>query len=216
MFGDLQAETQGRLDEFCGKRGTPTDKHGLTVYNQILAFGLRRYGLNAKSTERVVPRELWNLPHSHIQAFLDAYTAADGHRVKRASDPALSYKAANRRLVEDVRNLHMILGHNVTRVRELKRTRPIIIRGKEVRNARSLWTFEAYETGAKVTALAAGLRVHPGITGLFPADAHFAPQRVTGIEALDTEDTYDITVAGTHNFVAEGLVVHNSGFTQQA
>ncbi|HET9975371.1 MAG TPA: LAGLIDADG family homing endonuclease, partial [Streptosporangiaceae bacterium] len=215
VFGDLQAEVQDRLEDFCGKRGTPTATNGLRLHSEILASGLRRYGMDARSTERIPPRELWTLPHSHIQAFLDGYTAADGHRVKRAGDPALSYKAANRGLVEDVRNLHMILGHNVTKVRELKRTRPIVIRGKEVRNARSLWTFEAYETGIKLaTAGISTLRRNSDVTDLFPADSHFAPQLVTSIEPLGTEDTYDITVEDTHNFVAEGLVVHNSGFTQ--
>jgi intein/homing endonuclease/transposase-like protein len=214
VFGELQAEVQGRLEEFCGKRGSPTTTNGLRLHSEILASGLRRYGMDARSTERQLPRELWTLPHSHIQAFLDGYTAADGHRVKRAGDPALSYKAANRPLIEDVRNLHMALGHNVTRVRELKRTRPIVIRGKAVRNARSLWTFEAYETGAKTERAGAGLLARLGIAELFPADSNFAPQKVTSIEALGEDDTYDITVEGTHNFVAEGLVVHNSGFTQ--
>jgi hypothetical protein len=170
--------------------------------------------MDAKSVDRVPPRELWTLPHRLIQAFLDGYTAADGHRLKRASDPALNYKAANRALIEGVRNLHMILGHNVTRVREMKRTRQIVIRGKEVKNARSLWTFEAYETGVKVGRLASALLNNQGIAELFPEDSHFAPQRVLAIEPMEVEDTYDITVDDTHNFVAEGLVVHNSGFTQ--
>jgi transposase len=219
VFGDLQDEVQDRLEDYCGKRGTPTPKNGLRLHSELLATGLHRYGMSrdgipAKSTERRLPRELWGLPHAHIQAFLDGYTAADGHRLQRASDPALNYKAANRELIKDVRNLHMILGHNVTRVRELRRTRPITIRGKQVTNARSLWTFEAYETGVKTTRAGAGLLKNRGIAELFPAESHFAPQKVTSIEPMEVEDTYDITVEGTHNLVAEGLVIHNSGFAQ--
>ena len=216
VFADLREEVQDRLEDYCGNRGSHTPTNGLMLHSELLATGLHKYGLSrdgipAKSTERRLPRELWTLPHGHIQAFLDGYTAADGHRVKRASDPALSYEAANRELVEDVRNLHMILGHNVTRVRELRRTRPIVIRGKEVKNARSLWTFEAYETGVKTANAAAGLLNHHGIAELFPADSHFAPQKVTSIEPMDVEHTYDITVEDAHHFVAEGLVIHNSG-----
>jgi len=218
VFGDLADETQDRLEDYCGKRATATAKNGLRLHSERLATGLHRYGMSRdgvplKSTERQLPRELWSLPHGHIQAFLDGYTAADGHRLKRASDPALNYKAANWGLVEDVRNLHMILGHNVTRVCEMRRIRPITIRGKAVRNARSLWTFEAYEAGVKTTRAAAGLLTH-GLAELFPQDSHFMPQMVTSIVPLEENDTYDITVENTHNFVAEGLVVHNSGFTQ--
>ena len=214
VFGDLRDEVQDRLENFCGKRGNPDAHAGLRVHDEVLASGLRRYGMGAKSTERVLPRELWTLPHTHIQAFLNGYTSADGSRSKRARDPALQYKAANRGLIEDVRNLHMILGHNVTRVRENKRTRPIVIKGKEVKNARSLWTFEAYETSAKVRRLAAGLLHHGGVADLFLDDSRFAPQRITSIEPLEVEDTYDITVEDAHNFVAEGLIIHNSGFMQ--
>jgi hypothetical protein len=111
-----------------------------------------------------------------------------------------------------VRNLHLVLGHNVTRVRELRRTGTITIRGKEVRNARSLWTFEAYESGRKLDGAGARLLLNRAITAMFPVDSHFAPQKITAIEPLAEHDTYDITVEGTHNFAAEGLVVHNSGF----
>jgi hypothetical protein len=212
VFGTLREEVQQRLEDFCGKRGSETDKHGVYLFSETLALGFRRLGMDTGSTDRVLPRELWVLPHLHIQAFLDGYTAADGHCLKRASDPALNYKAANRGLIEDVRNLHMILGHNVTWVRELKRTRPIVIKGKEVRNARSLWTFEAYETGKKTTNAAAGLLGNWGIRQHFPADSHFTPQKVTSIEPLDGDGSYEITVEGTHNYVADGLPIHNSGF----
>ena len=39
----------------------------------------------------------------------------------------------------------------------------------------------------------------------------FAVQRVRGIEPMGVRATYDIEVEGSHNFVADGLVVHNSG-----
>jgi len=35
-------------------------------------------------------------------------------------------------------------------------------------------------------------------------------ERIQSIEYAGKEDTYDLTVAGDHNFVADGLVVHNS------
>ena len=213
-FGDSREIVQRRLTGYCGKPGTPEPSHGLRLHDARLAEGLRRYGLERRSTDRIVPPEIWTLPHGHIEAFLDGYTTADGHRTKRTSDPCLAYKAASRELIDGVRNLHLILGHNVTRVKETRRTRPIIIKGTAVRNARPLWCFEAYPRGYKLAHNGAGLLRHAGIAELFPEDSHFIPQRVLSVEPLTEDDTYDITVEGTHNFVAEGLVLHNSGFTQ--
>jgi Fe-S cluster assembly protein SufB len=44
----------------------------------------------------------------------------------------------------------------------------------------------------------------------FEGSTEIAPARIDRIEAVGTELTYDIEVAGHHNFVAEGFVVHNS------
>ena len=46
-----------------------------------------------------------------------------------------------------------------------------------------------------------------------PAPVHFS--RVSAIEALDFQDTWDIEFEGTHNFVANGFVVHNSKLTMK-
>jgi hypothetical protein len=40
--------------------------------------------------------------------------------------------------------------------------------------------------------------------------------RVVGIEPVGVEHVYDLTVEGAHNFVANGIVVHNCGKTAQA
>ena len=42
------------------------------------------------------------------------------------------------------------------------------------------------------------------------ADADIFWDRVVSIEPAGVEDTYDLTVAEDHNFVADGLIVHNS------
>ncbi|HEY2430282.1 MAG TPA: DnaB-like helicase C-terminal domain-containing protein, partial [Acidimicrobiales bacterium] len=42
------------------------------------------------------------------------------------------------------------------------------------------------------------------------ASGDVAWDRIVGIEALGTEPVYDATVEGTHNFVANGITVHNS------
>jgi len=44
-------------------------------------------------------------------------------------------------------------------------------------------------------------------------DDGFAPARILAITPQCEQDTYDLTVEGAHNFIADGVVVHNSGFT---
>jgi len=226
VFGNLREEVQARLEAYCGKRGTETGKHGVYIHHGKLAAGMHRFGMSrasfseggyvfesipVKSTERKIPRELWTLPHSHIQAFLDGYAAADGSTEKdRGGIPFIRFTAANEQLIRDIRDLHIILGHGVSNVRKRHRDRPIIIRGKQVGTALPTWYFEARETNRG--PLAKTLLANPGIAALFPENSHFAPQPVLEITSLGEQDTYNITVEGTHNYVTEGLVTHNSGF----
>jgi hypothetical protein len=56
--------------------------------------------------------------------------------------------------------------------------------------------------------------LRPGDLAVRFEDGRFRSEPVLAIEPLGEADTYDITVDGTHNFIANGLVVHNSGFTQ--
>lgn len=40
----------------------------------------------------------------------------------------------------------------------------------------------------------------------------FTVSKVLSVDEISVQDTYDIEVAGAHNFIANGIVVHNSGF----
>jgi hypothetical protein len=186
---------------------------GVRWYDRELAAALLRDGMGDYSRDRTLPPALWTLPHKLIQAFLDGYTAADGHTMTRPSDPGLSYSAVNETLIRQVRDLHMILGHNVTRVRrQAQNDKPKYIKGKLVKSVNPLWCFQAYETGAKQLNHGGRLRTNQAAASLLPADSHFTAERVLAVDQIGEDDTYDITVEGTHTYVAEGILNHNSGF----
>jgi len=52
----------------------------------------------------------------------------------------------------------------------------------------------------------------PGMGLLTPEDGRFTTALIESITAQGEQDTYDIEVEGSHNFIADGVVVHNSGF----
>src|SRR5690606_16766725 len=55
------------------------------------------------------------------------------------------------------------------------------------------------------------LRLRPGLAEwLDKGDFTLAP--VLAVEPKGEQDTWDLEVEGAHNFVADGVVVHNSGF----
>lgn len=212
LYGENRARAQETLQRLIGKTAVEHPTHGMYWHDMALAAALRRDGLALRSTERTIPAAVWTLPHKLIEAFLDGYTTADGHVVAGKNRAAsFTYAAANRPLIEQVRNLHLVLGHNAAPVREMKRTPgPIIIKGKEVVNPRPLWGF--YVTAGS-TRRAVAITRTAALLEMF-GDSHFMPEKVLSITELEVNDTYDIEVEGAHNFIANGVVAHNSSLMQ--
>lgn len=184
------------------------EKFGLRVHSRALVSIIEEAGLRGStSTTKRLPPWLWKLPHKQIDAFLDGYLAGDGHIAKR--DGAYQFKAANRELIEQIRNLYMVTGRTAPPVTEIRRTRPIVIKGRVVKDAKSLWCFTVYPNQSKGRGRYAlnGL----GIRRALP-DPDLVVETVLHIEECGDVPTYDLTVEGAHSFLVDGLVVHNSGF----
>ena len=137
-----------------------------------------------------VPRWISRLPRDQKIAFLEGYIAADGHR--RANHKNLSITSANRRLLEDVRDLAISAGLDPRKISKWTR-REMKPLGKEIKE----YTHYALYFGEHE----------------LERPVYFT--RVMEIEPRGTEDTWDIEIEGSHNFIANGFVVHNSKLTMK-
>jgi Fe-S cluster assembly scaffold protein SufB len=167
------------------------------VYKQTLRLSsvkLREWiaslGLGGRAHEKRIPGWIFKLPRSQRVAFLEGYIAADGHR--RANHKNLSITSVNRALLEDTKQLAISCGWDPRKIstwsrRELK---PL---GKEEK----VYTHHFLYFGER------------------NFDTPISFSRVSAIEPEGVEDTWDIEVEGSHNFVANGLVVHNSRLTMK-
>ncbi len=208
VFGDKRTKAQRILRKLIGKEGTEHPTCGLYFSNKQLRTLIVDLQINKKSYDKEVPAFVWSLPHSQIRAFLHGYLTGDGSTGKRGY---YEFKASSEKLIQQIRNLYMILGYNVSLVNKSERTRPIIIKGKTVKQAKPLYCFEVYPNSVKTNK---HLRNDHGLHRLFPPDGPFAFERIKSIEPKGEEETFDLQIEGTHNFIANGLVVHNSEFIQ--
>jgi Fe-S cluster assembly scaffold protein SufB len=140
--------------------------------------------------EKRVPEWIYRLPRSQKLAFIAGYVAADGH--VRANHKNVSITSANLALLEDVKSLAISCGVDARKISTWTRRekKPL---GKEEKE----YTHHFLYFGE----------------GSLDAPVYFS--RVTAIEPEGVEDTWDIEIEGTHNFVANGFVVHNSKLTMK-
>lgn len=146
---------------------------------------------NGASVKRA-PGWLWGLPEDHREAFLQGVADGDGHTTKTPTDnhSRISIELCNRELVEDIKSLVDGLGYKCGNVRYRKRTGIASYNqaGAPIYAGES-WTITYYDT---------------------KLPQPFAAERILSIEEDGEEEVFDLTIDHPqHNFVADGVVVHN-------
>jgi len=187
---------------------------------------LTKLGLSGTAHTKRVPGWVFGASHAEQFAFLRGYLDADGSVDKRGK---ISYSSCNPLLIEDIRHLCMSLGVAVNNVyHRVGRTvlptgdngdvdqwtivcsdpkANLMIGSYDPRYQERWANARSWGKKAKNYPFARGRNSEP------PVGCEYS--RVVSIEDLPAEPVYDIEVEGSHNFIAAGIVVHNSNITEQ-
>jgi len=151
---------------------------------------LRAQGFAGDAHSKRVPAWVFRLPHGQKRAFIDGYIAADGYM--RKGHRNVSITSASRELLEQVRHLAIAAGLNPSKISTYHRRTKLPLGAEEKDYITYFLYFSDQELAGPV---------------------HFVP--VANIEYAGEQETYDIQVEGTENFIANGVFVHNSRLTMK-
>lgn len=218
------------MSEFTGRSGNrvaldeqPRQTRMCSVEAARLMISL---GFSGTAHEKRVPGWIFESSFEARLAFLRGYLDADGSVDKKGR---ISYSSCNRELIEDVRHLCMSVGVPVNNIYNF-RGKTTLPNGRVVDVCS--WTITCADPGANrligsndpryLLRLAGGKpfgrksNKYPFARGRrsFPPMG-CAYSRVVSVEYLPEQPVYDLEVEDTHNFVAAGVVVHNSNITEQ-
>ena len=156
--------------------------------------------LHDKSTARRVPEWVWGAGHHAQKAFLAGYLMGDGtiSRQERGQNP-WQIGTSSREMAKELRALCHYLGLRTSNIGMNTATQNHLANGPQYR-------FWVYEWDSWFRSIPTSYSVHD-----LPLGDHLVARTVVSVEESDViERTWDITVGDTHNFVAEGVVVHNT------
>lgn len=201
---------------------------------------LRELGLSGVARTKRVPDWVFGLKPDLIRAFLAGIIDSDGSVDKRGW---ITFSSCNPELLEDIRHLCMSVGIPVGTVRLNKQSGQCVINGRTV-NRGDMYQLSGYDVESnraieprhpvkRQRLLEASITsrnnvwskdyMGRGSKGSRPGETFHidggALQRIQSIAVEAPEDVYDLGVEGTHSFIADGLVVHNSygaGVEQQS
>ena len=203
-FGDFANRTTAAFAAVWDLKSVIHPTAGLIVSSARVARVLDALGLWRRGEDKRVPEVVWGWSRRLRLAFCAGYAAADGS----FSRDGQAYHSCSRRLIDEVRQLHMEAGHRVTNVRTIRRNKPIIIRGKQVKKALPLHSFVVSSMEREpYTKLA---RAHSVSIARAFTGGSFGLRVVLGIDSLGAEPTYSLKMTGDHNFIADGVAVYDS------
>ena len=178
-----------------------------SIYSKSAAELVRALGVTGGATTKRIPQWVFALPKGLRTAFVEGYCDADGYRFKnRAGREEMRFEANNRELVAALRVICIGLGWRVCNLSHRMRVGNMV-NARYAKPTERSWSFVA------MPSLVGENRM---LMGLWGAECVKLPtgltlERIKKITALPAEATFDIEVENAHNFIADGIVVHNSG-----
>jgi len=183
-----------------------------------LAEFVQLNGLGGTAHTKRVPEWVFGLPLAERLAFVAGYVDADGYVRDHLRNRDVVVTSANAALLDDTKQLLALCGVRASRVVEVTNRHPFD-------RDRLMTAYQLHLSGrfdrlpcrsAQRSDRLGRRRYHhtyrtaKGTTFTAHTSEMLGFVRVEAIERAGVEATYDIEVAGHHNFVAEGFVVHNS------
>ncbi len=215
---DLREEVTAVTKRLFGADAIAVDERRLRVYSEPLAAFVEANGFGGTALEKRIPIWVSASREAERLAFLGGYVDADGMVRTGRGSKDMSLTSGNALLLEDARRLAVACGvttssiHTFTSRHPFDRERTVTgyrmqLSGSFDRiSCRSLRRRDRmFKRKCSHNASRAG-----GTTISSHTNEFLGYARIQSITPVGIAETYDITVDGPHNFVAEGLVVHNS------
>ena len=194
------------------------DKYWVSINSTIIADFIEANGFKGNALQKRVPSWIFGLPIEQRLAFLGGYVDSDGYPTDERKSNELIFKTPNRELINDLRNLliycefhpsniHLIKDKNPLNKEEIIFSNQITITG-DLKTIDSRYPPKTKRLRAKKiwrsfsTAHGTDFRKH--------TNKYLGFAKVDSIKSIGIEKVYDIEVEGYHNFISEGLIVHNS------
>jgi len=214
---ELRAELTRVVNDLFGLRCIEADEYRLVVNSKALTEWITELGFAGVSLTKRVPGWVYELPTDQRLAFLGGWVDADGYVGPDRSGSVL-LTCANEPLIREARELAELSGLRVAGPWSF--TQPYRHAPERMQTAWRLGISGDFERlgcrNPKRTDRFGRRRYTHSSNGAHGTTirAHtnewLGFERVKAIEPYEVEPVYDIEVDGPHNFIAEGLVVHNS------
>jgi len=195
------------------------DIYRMRIHSLPLTQWLLNLGFSGSAKTKKLPNWLYSLPKSQKLSFIAGYIDSDGYvrDDKKNSDAIIT--SANKQLLTEIQKLAIGCGLNTSGVFEFKtkyiyKEKEKIMIGYRILLTGDLMPLKGYSLKVKKSFKPRKFYHAYNSYDGSPLDFHTSNEMgfasIKSIEPAGNEVVYDIEVENSHNFIAEGVFVHNS------
>ncbi len=159
------------------------------------------FGKGAKN--KIIPGWVFTLPLTEKQAFVEGLMLSDGYKLGNSN----RYVSASYELLRTLRLLLQTMDVRVGKIHQQTKEKGTLVVKRELL-VESTYGYVCFS--GKKGALLKYACQNKQRNYLF-GNENFETKKIISITTLGVEPTLDLRVEGEHNFVANGIVVHNTG-----
>ncbi|MBI5621213.1 SufD family Fe-S cluster assembly protein, partial [Candidatus Gottesmanbacteria bacterium] len=206
-------------DVFGYKVSKDSDPYRMRIFSSPIMYLFKMLLLEGSARTKKLPLWVFGLPKSQRLAFIGGYIDSDGYLRNGKKNCDAWITSVNRQLLESVHMLAISCGLHATGIHEFTFFPDVFD------NKRKSIGYRLQITGDLLPLTTYSWKVQNGFTPRnyyhtygshhgSPIDSHISDEIGFGvvqkITPVGEEPVYDIEVEGHHNFIANGIVVHNS------
>ncbi len=219
---DHREEVCRILKDLFNYKVTEKKERYIIVNSKLLCDLFKEIGLCGTAETKQVPDWIFTLPENQILAFLAGYFDSDGH----PAENALTFTSINKEILENIKLLGIQMGFGVSRIFKHRDAGEVEIlemkcnskdswrinfNGQRVKNLPS--RSELKKNKIKKIITKRNFSRCAGLNFVSKTNEEVGFARIDKIKYTGIKPTFDIEVDGYHNFISNGLIVHNSGVT---
>ena len=206
----LPEKTTGRKElvkaheSLFGSKINTKDKTYVYINSTNLAKFIKTLGVGIGAKNKTIPGWAFTLPIEQKQALLEGLMLSDGYKCGNS----WRYVSVSEDLLKSLRLFLQTMGKRVGKIHwQVKKKGTVCVSRRLLKDSkygyicfsnRTKWDVKKYPNQYKYQNFLIG-------------NEYFEMEKIRGIKLVGKEPTLDLRVEGEHNFIADGIVVHNTG-----
>ncbi|MFA6268299.1 MAG: polymorphic toxin-type HINT domain-containing protein [archaeon] len=196
-------DAKSLIESLLWKHCLSENKDELHLNSINIARFIDSLGFGKGAKNKIIPGWVFTLSLEEKQAFVEGLMLSDGYKTGKSN----RYVSASYELLRTLRLLLQTMDVRVGKIHQQTKEKGTLVVERELL-ADSTYGYVCFS--GKRGALLKYANQAKQRNYLFGND-HFETKKITSIIKKGLEPTLDLRVEGEHNFVANGLVVHNTG-----